>query len=120
MPTDPSAVSSLGGDFKSNTGHTEWVDGRVHQTGFTATFTPNTIVPYNDGSNDYDIDWNNQQEGKSGTIRTFAAVTARSYHPAGVNTTRADGSVHFATNSIDLLAWQALATRNGGEVGIGD
>ena len=26
------------GSFKSETGHTEWVDGRVHQSGFTATF----------------------------------------------------------------------------------
>lgn len=116
MPTDPNAVASMGGDFKSTSGHTEWVDGRVHQTGFTATFAPNTVVPYFDGTNEYDIDWTNQQEGKSRTARTYAVVTSRSYHPAGVNTTRADGSVHFTTSSIDSFTWQAMATRDGGEV----
>ncbi|MFO1003416.1 MAG: hypothetical protein U0936_24040 [Planctomycetaceae bacterium] len=30
----------------SLTGHTEWVDGKIHETGFTTTFTPNakTII----------------------------------------------------------------------------
>ena len=27
IPTDPTAVAGMGGDFKSETGHTEWVDG---------------------------------------------------------------------------------------------
>lgn len=116
IPTNPSAVAQMGGDFKSSSGHTEWVDGRAHQTSFTATFTPNTVVPYNDGTQDYDIDWTNQQEGKSLTAKTFAAVTARSYHPGGVNTARVDGSVSFESDNIDLLTWQALATRDGGEV----
>ncbi|MEL7498428.1 MAG: DUF1559 domain-containing protein [Planctomycetota bacterium] len=116
MPVDPLMVASLGGDFKQNSGHTEWVDGRCHQTSFTATFGPNTKVPYSEGDQTYDIDWTNQQEGKSREITTFAAVTSRSYHPTGVNTVRADGSVHFVSNQIDLFSWQALATRNGGEV----
>lgn len=116
MPADPAQVASMGGDFKSSSGHTEWVDGRVHQSGFTATFAPNTVVPYKDGSTEFDIDWTNQQEGKSLTVRTYAAVTSRSYHPGGVNTTRADGSVHFASSSIDLVTWQALATRDGREL----
>jgi hypothetical protein len=29
----------------------------------------------------------------------------------------ADGSVHFVTNEIDPVAWQALGTRAGGESG---
>ena len=32
------------------TAHTEWIDGRVHQSGFTATFPPNTKVTCDDGS----------------------------------------------------------------------
>jgi prepilin-type N-terminal cleavage/methylation domain-containing protein len=116
MPNDPSLVASMGGDFKSSTGHTEWVDGRAHQTSFTATFTPNTVVPFVDGGNEYDVDWTNQQEGNSLTAGTYAAVTSRSFHPSGVNTARADGSVHFETNSIDRGVWQALATRDGREV----
>src|SRR5690606_16631676 len=45
-PTSPAAISGLGGSFKAESGHTEWVDGRTHQTGFTTTFTPNTVVPH--------------------------------------------------------------------------
>lgn len=40
----------------------------------------------------------------------------RSYHPAGINVVMGDGSVHFLSNSIDELTFQALATRAGGEV----
>lgn len=118
MPNDPLTISSLGGDFKTSSGHTEWVDGRVHQTSFTATFTPNTVVPYEDSSSGgiHDVDWTNQQEGNSATARTYAAVTSRSFHPGGVNTCRADGSVHFASSDISLPVWQAKSTRNGGEV----
>lgn len=117
IPTDPTAVGTLGGDFKTNSGHTEWVDGRVHQTGFTATFGPNTKVPFigPDGT-EYDVDWTNQQEGKSTTVRTFAAVTSRSHHSGGVNVGRTDGSVGFESNNISLEIWQSLSTRNGGEV----
>ncbi|MGE3316336.1 MAG: DUF1559 domain-containing protein, partial [Planctomycetaceae bacterium] len=33
-PADPSVVTALtAGNFRRNSGHTEWVDGRVHQTG---------------------------------------------------------------------------------------
>ena len=116
MPTDPSSVAGLGGDFKTSSGHTEWVDGRSHQTSFTATFAPNTVVPYDNSGVVLDVDWTNQQEGKSETIKTFAAVTSRSYHTGGVNSARADGSVHFESDSIELNTWQSLATRNGGEV----
>jgi len=118
MPTNPLDVASMGGDFKSSSGHTEWVDGRVHQTSFTATFPPNTIVPFEDSSTGeiFDVDWTNQQEGNSGTARTYAAVTARSYHTGGVNTCRADGSVHFESSDLQAAVWQAKSTRNGGGV----
>lgn len=120
MPSIPEDVPGLGGDFKTNSGHTEWVDGRAHQSGFTATFTPNTKVEYIDSNGiSYDVDWTNWQEGKGGMVganSTFAAVTSRSYHPAGVNAARMDGSVSFVTNTISRNVWQALATRNGGEV----
>ncbi len=38
--------------------------------------------------------------------------TARGAHPAGVNVLLADGSVQFTSNSIDLLIWQHLSTRD--------
>jgi len=118
MPTDPMTVAGMGGDFRSSSGHTEWVDGRSHQTAFTSTFTPNTVVPHEDSSsgNIWDVDWTNQQEGNDDTARTYAAITSRSYHTGGVNTVRADGSVSFASDNISLITWQALSTRNGGEV----
>ena len=43
--------------------------------------------------------------------------TARSWHPAGVNATFADGSSRFITNDVDVTVWRAYATINGGEVG---
>jgi prepilin-type processing-associated H-X9-DG protein len=43
-------------------------------------------------------------------------IAARSYHPGGVNYVRADGSVHFASNSIDPITWRAMGTMGGGEV----
>ncbi len=43
-------------------------------------------------------------------------VTSRSLHPGGVNSLMADGSVKFVKNTINIATWQALGTRNGGEV----
>ena len=90
------------------------------KAGSRRSSTPNTEVIYThtDGK-DYDVDWNNWQEGKNGDAAgasTYAAVTSRSYHSGGVNTARADGSVDYVTENIDLFVWQALATRNGVEV----
>ncbi len=113
---NPASVCGLGGDFKANSGHTEWVDGRAHQTGFTTTFTPNTEVICNVGGVDYDVDWTNQQEGKSATAPTFDAVTARSYHSGGVQVLMMDGSVHFVEEEINLDVWRRLSTRAGREV----
>ena len=43
-------------------------------------------------------------------------VITRSFHPGGVLASLADGSVHFFSDSIDLITWKALATRAGQEV----
>ena len=115
MPTSPAQVAGMGGDFKTNSGHTEWVDGRVHQIGFTTTFAPNTVVPRSADGVEYDVDWTATREGKSDTEKTFSAVTARSYHDSVVNTVRMDVSCHPVTSDIDLRVWQALSTRAGGE-----
>jgi len=39
----------------------------------------------------------------------------RSRHEGGVNVLLGDGSVKFVRNSVDLMVWQALNTRNGQE-----
>jgi len=119
VPTDPASIASLPNDGRATirrTGHSEQVDGRVHQGGFTATFAPNTLVPHEENGEILDVDWNSQQEGRSTDEPTFAAITARSFHSGGVNVTLVDGSSHFVTDSIDLINWHALATRNGGEI----
>jgi prepilin-type N-terminal cleavage/methylation domain-containing protein len=114
-PLASGGQAKLGADLQQNTGHTEWVDGRAHHAGFTATFTPNTRVPYETGGQLYDIDYTSQQEGKSATVKTFAAITARSYHPGLVNAALMDGSVRSFTDNIELALWRALATRSRGE-----
>lgn len=116
IPATPTDVAALGGSFKADSGHTEWVDGRVHQTGFTSTFAPNTTVPYTSGGQTYDVDFNSSREGKSSTKLTYAAVTSRSYHAQGVQVVMADGSVHFIDDKIELGIWRALATRDAREI----
>jgi prepilin-type processing-associated H-X9-DG protein len=39
----------------------------------------------------------------------------RSWHPAGLNFTMADGSTQFISQDINLTIYRALATRAGGE-----
>jgi prepilin-type N-terminal cleavage/methylation domain-containing protein len=43
-------------------------------------------------------------------------VQARSYHTGGVNVVRADGSVGFVRDSVNIANWKAFGTRAGGEV----
>jgi hypothetical protein len=52
-----------------------------------------------------------------GTMTNMAMqVSASSRHPGGVHVLCGDGSVHFASNSVDLGVWRGLGTRNGKEV----
>jgi prepilin-type N-terminal cleavage/methylation domain-containing protein/prepilin-type processing-associated H-X9-DG protein len=123
-PSSPSAVATFasGGQLKlgpttnDNTGHTEWPDGRVHHSGFTTVFTPNTVVPFTSGGTTYDIDYNSRQEGNSATQRTYAAITSRSYHSGVVNILLMDGSVRSVSNSVSLATWRALGTRTGNDI----
>lgn len=120
IPTDPSQVAVFGGsNFEAENGHTEWVEGRVHQDGFTATFTPNTQVPYLSGGETFDVDYTSEEEGDSNTELTYAAVGSRSYHPGVVTCVLMDGSVHTVSETIDLMTWRNLASRNDGNV-LGD
>ncbi len=108
-------VTYLGGTFDEN-GHTEWVEGDVHETGFTTTFTPNTKVSYVNAGITYDIDFTSMRDGESITLPTYAAITARSFHTGVVNSLFMDGSVRPIANAISLIPWRAMGTRAGGEV----
>jgi prepilin-type N-terminal cleavage/methylation domain-containing protein/prepilin-type processing-associated H-X9-DG protein len=94
--------------------HGEWVDGKVHETGFTTTFPPNSVVPMVSGGKTYDVDFVSATEANTGD--TYAAVTSRSFHTGGVNVLLMDGSVRFVRNGIAIDTWRALGTRAGGEV----
>jgi prepilin-type N-terminal cleavage/methylation domain-containing protein len=128
-PGSPSAVGApipgsvgevqgyAGSGTVSTTGHTEWVDGKVHETGFTTVFAPNTKVALNSGGKEYDIDLISKAESLANTQPTYAAVTSRSYHAGRVvQTSLMDGSVKTITPNLDLQIWRAMSTRSGGEV----
>jgi prepilin-type N-terminal cleavage/methylation domain-containing protein/prepilin-type processing-associated H-X9-DG protein len=95
-------------------GHAEWVDGGVHHTGFTTAWRPNKRTPGGPNGSIPDLDINGQREKQGGP--TFAAITARSYHPGGVNVLFGDGSVRFVKSSVNGTTWRALGTVAGGEV----
>jgi prepilin-type N-terminal cleavage/methylation domain-containing protein len=113
---EAAAIVASGAEYK-NTGHTEWPDGRVHHTGFTATMPPNTFVPYVRGGATLDADYNSWQEGKNGATGqpTYAIVTSRSYHAGIVNAAMVDGSVQSFSNETPQAVWRAAATRAGDE-----
>ncbi len=100
--------------------HREWTDGKVHETGFTTTFTPNTKVMIGSGGISVDGDYISCKErGTSATCAgqpTYAAVTTRSFHTGMVNSLLMDGSTRAISNEIDLTVWHSLGTRAGGEV----
>lgn len=114
-PPPPSGISALGGSFKTNSGHTESVDGRVHQTGFTTTYTPNTEVLHVDGGTEYDIDYTSCREDKSCGTAVRAAVTSRSFHTGIVNACLMDGSVRSVAETVDLQLWRNLGNRQDGK-----
>jgi hypothetical protein len=119
MPNTPAELILMmqsAPEFREN-GHTEWPEGRVHQTGFTSTMAPNTKVMITVDGKLRDLDYSSWEEGADGTLTpTYAAVTSRSYHTGLVQAVHLDGSVRTYSNSIDLLSWRSLSTRAGGEI----
>ena len=114
---DPSVivpvVAAAGSGCKSPAvGHSRWCNGNCFYDGFTTALTPNTKSPA--GAPPLDSDFCSEDEDDGGP--TYAAVTARSYHPGGVNALLGDGSVHFIKSSIAVPTWRALGTIGAGEV----
>jgi prepilin-type processing-associated H-X9-DG protein len=50
-----------------------------------------------------------------GSVSEMTAAS-RSRHPGGVNVLKADGSVHFVSQNIELATWQAMGSISGGEI----
>lgn len=94
--------------------HVEWVESGVHHTGFTTAWPPNKRISGGPNGEFADMDLNSRREKIGGM--SFAAITARSYHPAGVNALLGDGSVRFVKTTIDGRTWRSLGTVGGGEV----
>jgi prepilin-type N-terminal cleavage/methylation domain-containing protein/prepilin-type processing-associated H-X9-DG protein len=113
---DPYAVAPeyLGGCvLRAGEGRTEWFESGSHHTGITTAWPPNRRIP---GGPDFvftDLDLTSSRE-KLGRP-TFAAATARSYHPGGVNILLGDGSVRFVRSTVDGRTWRALGTVAGSE-----
>jgi prepilin-type N-terminal cleavage/methylation domain-containing protein len=116
---DPFAVAPqyASGCSLGVTSHTEWVDGAVHETGFTTAWTPNKkIIRISDSSQPLDlVNWRENAVLTNGGP-SLGAITARSYHPGGINALIGDGSVKFIKDGINGAAWRSLGSIGGGEV----
>ncbi len=103
-------------ELRPDYGHAGWEDGNIPESGFTTAWTPNKSTPgrFSGGMAFPDLDLVSLREEEGGP--SFAAVTARSYHPGGVNILLGDGSVRFVKDSINGFTWRGLGSINGGEV----
>ncbi len=87
----------------------------VNVTNLANQFPNHMGAPWMDGKNGYQHI--GPPNGRSCGFQTSskAAMTASSRHTGGVHTLMCDGSVRFVNNSINVTAWRAIGTRNGGE-----
>jgi prepilin-type N-terminal cleavage/methylation domain-containing protein/prepilin-type processing-associated H-X9-DG protein len=106
------AACANSGKFGQRLGHTRWTNGGVYYSGVTTAVPPNANVLYPGYNGPFD--WVSVDENNGGP--TYASLSASSFHPGGVNTLFADGSVKFAKNSVSAITWRALGTIGGGEV----
>lgn len=82
-----------------------WINGNNTQTVFSTAATPNWPYP----SCAIGSDAGGFVADRNGLY------PARSYHPGGCNHAMGDGSVRFISDTTDLLLYQNLGTRAGGE-----
>ena len=119
----PASISEYASTTKVSMAHTFWADGNAHETAMTTAWPPNTTIKTNAclgvappvaTSPGGDCDMETALYVSGGP--TYAALTARSYHPGGINAAFGDGSVKFIKNTVNGNTWRALGSVQGGEV----
>jgi prepilin-type processing-associated H-X9-DG protein len=93
-------------------GKTRWANFNSYYSGLTFALPPNAKSISGPNQMVYDLITIDENDGSP----TYAAVTARSWHPGGVNVLFADGSVRYIKDSVDGFVWRSLGTVAGGEV----
>ncbi|MCC6507917.1 MAG: DUF1559 domain-containing protein [Pirellulaceae bacterium] len=78
----------------------QYYRGLVVTTYYSHTLTPNS----------------KRRDCIRGTGLDRGHLAARSFHTGGVQCVLADGSVHFASSSIDELVWRGIGSRMDGEI----
>jgi prepilin-type N-terminal cleavage/methylation domain-containing protein/prepilin-type processing-associated H-X9-DG protein len=96
------AAQAVGSWTTANRGYL-WAYGGLGQSMFNTVALPNSIAGWT-------------YCGNVGTTVLVTYSEADSFHPGGVNTLMADGSVKFIKDSINPLTWYALGTKANGEV----
>ena len=87
--------------------------------GFTSTAVPSSTLggsPWGSGTTTirYRINLNSAPAGADSTWDANTILTSE--HPGGIMSTRADGSVDFISETIDMLELKRLGARNDGQV----
>jgi len=93
---DVAALAANASYWQGHRGYA-WILGKSYGTTFTTYCTPNPSHP--------DAIW-----------MAYGWFSARSFHPGGVNTGMADGSVRFVSNTVERTTWNNLGSAADGTV----
>ncbi len=112
--TDTACQKAIRWNYRDLRGFS-WANGEYRCTLYNHHWVPNS--PQVDSVSSQMVG----MEGDNSPILTwqnscYGWRSARSRHPGGVNVLMADGSGWFCTDDIDLTTWQALSTRENGEM----
>jgi prepilin-type N-terminal cleavage/methylation domain-containing protein/prepilin-type processing-associated H-X9-DG protein len=102
------------GDFRGHIWHDAWMSSPAHCPNLFMTINgPNSTVP--DNALCGTIPNTDPKMPCVSGSSTSRVNSARSRHPSGVNASLCDGSVRFFPDSINLTAWRAYGSMDGGE-----